>query len=259
MCKPGGSVYVIITRSPIHAFYAAMAGITDNAASLQSSPAGQLPTAAAVVPYHERLNQDREWALSEGSLFFEGKGKVQEALRRITKRLDELGIPYAVAGGMALFQHGYRRFTEDVDLVVTTQGLQQIHQALEGLGYMRLFTGSKAMRDTDAGVKIDFLVTGQFPGDGKPKPVSFPDPAKVSVQLGGMSVVSLPTLLELKLASGTSGAGRRKDLGDAQELIKFFHLPAEFAEQLHPYVRPTFMELWNEVEQGKASQNELEY
>ncbi|HZZ30262.1 MAG TPA: nucleotidyl transferase AbiEii/AbiGii toxin family protein [Pirellulales bacterium] len=236
-----------------------MARITDNAAGLSAGQAGQLPTASAVIPYHDRLNQDRGWALNEGSLFFEGQGKVQEALRRITKRLDELGIPYALAGGMALFQHGYRRFTEDVDLVVTAQGLQQLHQALEGLGYLRLFTGSKAMRDTDAGVKIDFLVTGQFPGDGKPKPISFPDPAEVSVQLGGMRVVNLPTLLELKLSSGMSGVGRRKDLGDAQELIKFFRLPADFAEQLHPYVRGTFLELWDEAEQGKANQNELDY
>jgi hypothetical protein len=234
-----------------------MAEITNNAAGLPS--AGSLPAVTTVIPYHERLNQDRGWALSEGSLFFEGKGKVQEALRRITKRLDELGIPYAVAGGMALFQHGYRRFTEDVDLVVTTQGLKEIHRALEGLGYLRLFAGSKAMRDTDAGVKIDFLITGQFPGDGKPKPVSFPDPAQVTVQLGGMNVVNLPTLMELKLSSGMSGTGRRKDLGDAQELIKFFHLPAEFTEQLNPYVRATFLELWNEVEQGKANQSDLDY
>ena len=93
---------------------------------------------------------------------------------------------------MALFQHGYRRFTEDVDLIVTPQGLQQIHDALEGLGYVRLFRGSKALRDTDAGVKIDFLIAGQFPGDGKPKPVSFPDPSNMFVELGGMHTIAYP-------------------------------------------------------------------
>ncbi len=194
--------------------------------------------------------------MSEGSLFFEGKGKVQEALRRITKRLDELEIPYAVAGGMALFQHGYRRFTEDVDLIVTPQGLQQIHDALEGLGYVRLFRGSKALRDTDAGVKIDFLIAGQFPGDGKPKPVSFPDPSNMFVELGRMRVIRLPALMELKLASGMTGMGRRKDLGDAQELIKFFKLSDDFAEQLHPYVRETFHELWKEAEEGRGNEGE---
>ena len=31
-----------------------------------------------LIPYEQLLNQDRSWALSEGSLFFEGKGKVQQ-------------------------------------------------------------------------------------------------------------------------------------------------------------------------------------
>jgi hypothetical protein len=64
-----------------------------------------------------RLDHDPHWAMSEGGLFFENKGAVQESLRRIARRLNELGIPYAIAGGMALFQHGYRRFTEDVDIL----------------------------------------------------------------------------------------------------------------------------------------------
>jgi hypothetical protein len=71
----------------------AMAGITDNNSIARNAAAGNTPATATVVPYHERLNQDRGWALSEGSLFFEGKGKVQEALRRIIIRLNELGIP----------------------------------------------------------------------------------------------------------------------------------------------------------------------
>lgn len=36
---------------------------------------------------------------------------------------------------MALFLHGYRRFTEDVDLLVTANGLRQIHRELNGHGY----------------------------------------------------------------------------------------------------------------------------
>jgi hypothetical protein len=228
-----------------------MSGTPPNALPPAANPS--IPAAdESVISYKERLDNDRRWALSEGSLFFEGKGKVQEALQRITKRLNELGVSYAVAGGMAMFQHGYRRFTEDVDLLVTREALDQIHQALEGLGYVRLFSGSKALRDTNAGVKIDFLITGQFPGDGKAKPVSFPDPNLAGVQLGEMRVINLPALVELKLASGMTGAGRRKDLGDAQELIKFFHLPADFAEQLNPYVRTMYLELWNDAEQAKT-------
>ena len=106
------------------------------------------------VPYEQRMNQNPRWALSEGSLFFEDKGAVQQAMRRIAKRLDELGVPYAIVGGMALFQHGFRRFTEDVDILVTREGLKQIHEQLEGRGYLPVFAGSKSLRDTEFGVKI---------------------------------------------------------------------------------------------------------
>src|SRR5438445_119890 len=64
--------------------------------------------------YEKRLDKDSRWALSEGSRHFEGKSAVFDALRKVTKRLNDLGIPYAVVGGMALFHHGLRRFTEDV-------------------------------------------------------------------------------------------------------------------------------------------------
>ena len=107
-------------------------------------------------------------------MHFEKERAVHKALRRITRRLDESGIPYAVAGGMALFFHGYRRFTEDVDILVTREGLQTIHAELEGRGYLPPFTGSKNLRDAEFGVRIEFLVAGEYPGDGKPKPVAFP-------------------------------------------------------------------------------------
>ena len=82
-----------------------------------------------------------------------------------------------------MFQHGYRRFTEDVDLLVTREGLKEIHRKLEGLGYLPPFQGSKNLRDTEHGVKIEFLVTGEFPGDGKPKPVAFPAPGRSQMKL----------------------------------------------------------------------------
>lgn len=198
-----------------------------------------------MIAYEKRLDNDWGQALNEGSRFFEEKSAVQDSLRRIARRLADLGIPYAVAGGMALFQHGFRRFTEDVDLLVTPEGLKEIHDRLEGLGYVPPFAGSKQLRDVETGVRIEFLVTGAYPGDGKPKPVAFPDPAEVGVDLDGITYLSLPSLVELKLASGmTGGAGRLKDLADVVELIKVLDLPLEFADRLNPYVRDRFTELW---------------
>jgi hypothetical protein len=207
-------------------------------------------SAGSFVTFEDRLARDAHWAMSEGSLFFENKGAVQESLRRIARRLDELGIPYAVAGGMALFHHGYRRFTEDVDILVTRDGLRAIHRALDGLGYKRPFEKSKNLRDVESKVKIEFLVAGEFPGDGKPKAVQFPNPKAVAVEIDGIKFLSLPALIELKLASGISGVEREKDLIDVQQLIKTLNLPLRLSNDLAESVRPKYIELWNKLDHG---------
>lgn len=58
-----------------------------------------------------------------------------------------------------------------------------VHKELEGRGYLPRFQGSKHLRDTELGVRIKFLVAGQYPGDGKEKPVTFPDPSNVAVSM----------------------------------------------------------------------------
>ena len=194
--------------------------------------------------YAQLLSQDLEWAMNEGSDFFQDRGSVQQTLRRISTKLDELGIPYAIAGGMALFMHGFRRFTEDVDILVTQDGLVRLHEQLDGRGFIRPFEKSKNLRDTETKVKIEFLISGQFPGDGKPKPVAFPDPAKVSERRAGISILDLETLIELKLASGMTSEHRAKDLADVGELIGTLKLPQDFSTRLNPFVRDKFSELW---------------
>src|SRR4051794_10485405 len=117
-----------------------------------------------MVTYERLLDADLNFALREGSMHFEENSAVHKTLQRITRRLNELQIPYAVVGGMAMFAHGFRRFTEDVDLLVTREGMNQIKEKLEGLGYVQPPGTSTKLRDTDTKVKIEFLITGGFPG-----------------------------------------------------------------------------------------------
>jgi hypothetical protein len=149
---------------------------------------------------------------------------------------------------MALVAHGYQRTTVDVDLLLTAEGLVAAHRELDGCGYVPPFTGSKHLRDGDNKVRIDFLVSGQFPGDGKPKPVAFPDPANVSILIDEIRYLRLPTLVDLKLASGmTGGVTRLKDFADVVALIQVLDLSESFADQLSPYTRDKFLELWRGV------------
>ena len=98
-------------------------------------------------------------------------------------------------------------------------------------------------------MKVDFLTSGEYPGDGKPKPVAFPDPAEVSVVKDGHRIISLPALITLKLASGMTNPDRMKDLADVQELIRNLRLPEGIASELHPYVRDRFLELFRVTRQ----------
>jgi hypothetical protein len=201
----------------------------------------------SVAVYEQLLDRDPRWALKEGSMHFERESAVHKALENIVHRLSELGISYAIAGGMALFFHGYRRFTEVVDVLVTAEGLSELHRRLEGLGYVPPFAGSKNLRDAEHGVRIEFLVTGGYPGDGKPKPVAFPNPDESSIEIDGICCLRLDRLIELKLASGTT-PGRLRDLADVQELIRLLGLPADFATRLDASVRDRYAELWAAVQ-----------
>ncbi|MGD0541820.1 MAG: hypothetical protein ABSB33_09915 [Tepidisphaeraceae bacterium] len=191
-------------------------------------------------------------ALQEAAKFFMGTDPVHHALRAIAARLEELAIPYAVAGGMALVAHGYNRTTVDVDLLVTPEGHAKARSQLDGLRYVPVFTSSKNLRDTQTGVRIEFLLTGQFPGDGKPKPVAFPDPDSAGVVIDGVRYLKLENLIELKLASGMTNPGRLKDLADVQELIRILKLGHGFEGKLDPYVRAKFADLRQAVEMNPA-------
>ena len=173
-----------------------------------------------------------------------GESNVHAALERLARLLDEQAIPYAVIGAMALNEWGYRRATVDVDVLLTPEGLQALRAEALGRGYVEKFPGSRGLRDTVAGVNIDVVLAGEYPGDGKPKPVVFPDPARAAVRGRGVALLPLSILIELKLASGMSAPHRLKDLADVVELVRALSLPKDLRTSLDASVRPKFDELW---------------
>lgn len=202
-----------------------------------------------MISYEQRLRRDPDHVLREASLYFKQEGVLYQTLQELARRLDEAGIPYALIGGLALAQHGFVRMTEDVDILLTGEGLAAFKERFLGRGYVLAFTGAqKTFRAANTGVRIEVITTGEYPGDGLPKPVSFPDPATVFVERGSYRVVSLEKLIELKLASGMTAPHRRRDLADAQDLIRVLGLKAEFGERLDASVRSLYAQLWQEAQ-----------
>lgn len=191
--------------------------------------------------------------LREASAYFAGASGLHAALRHLVRRLDAEGIPYALLGGLALAVHGYPRLTEDIDVVMTAAGLARFRQRLVGRGYRPAFSGAqKTFRDAETGVRIEIVTAGEYPGDGLPKPVAFPDPADpgVAIEIAGARVVTLEKLIELKLASGSSAPHRLRDLADVQDLIARLALPLALADSLDPSVQTAYREIWEKTHAG---------
>ena len=183
-----------------------------------------------------------------------GDSEVHKALLKVCAALTADGIPYAVAGAMALNAYGYRRATTDVDLLLTREGLAAFKARRLGLGWVERFPGSKGMRDTEYDVGIDVLIAGEYPGDGIAKPVCFPDPS-VARDAEGIKLLPLEWLIQLKLASGLSAAHRGKDLVDVQELVRHARLPVGLADSLDASVRDEYRNRW-ELAQKSLSDDE---
>lgn len=131
--------------------------------------------------------------LRESERFHMGIGEVHKTVRALARDLEAAGIDYAIVDGMALHAHGYRRETIDVDVLVTPQGLDAFTSRLVGKGYRPAFEGTRqSFRNTETNVKVEFLTSGEYPGDGKPKPVVFPEPAEASSLIDGVRVITLP-------------------------------------------------------------------
>lgn len=177
--------------------------------------------------------------------FMMERSPVHDTMRRLAQALNDLEIPFVIAGAMAANAHGHRRTTADVDLLMRREDLTRFKNYWIGRGWVDLFEGSKGFKDALNGVKVDVLIAGDFPGDGKAKPVSFPAPESVrEIRDESLPYLNLKTLIELKIASGMTAAHRPRDLDDVIQLIRINALAEDYAEQLHPFVREKFAELW---------------
>jgi hypothetical protein len=179
--------------------------------------------------------------LKEIDMFFQKNDPVHKSMRRIVKKLEKAGIAYAVVGGMAVNAHGYRRTTDDLDLLLTSEGLEEFRKRFVPKDYEGVPRRPRRFTDRTNEVLIDFLVTGLYPGSGQPGPIAYPDPVAVQEVVDDVRVLNLPTLIQLKLA-----ARRYQDFADVVALIRANQLDEAFAGNLHPSVRRDYIECLEE-------------
>lgn len=174
-------------------------------------------------------------------MFFQKNDPVHKTMRRIVKQLEKAKISYAIVGGMAVNAHGHRRTTDDLDVLLTADGLAEFGNRFVPKHYEKHPKRPHRFTHRKNQIIVDFLVTGLFPGSGRPGPIAYPDPAAVREMIDDIQVVELATLVQLKLA-----ARRYHDFGDVVSLIRVHQLDESFADRLHPSVRSDYIECLEE-------------
>jgi hypothetical protein len=190
----------------------------------------------ASVQFHEQAEFLRE---SSGST------NIERALLKALKVLTLFDIPHFVCGGYAVQEHGYPRFTVDVDIIVP-----DIEFAMEKLSIngFRTNPGSRmTVTDRETKVEIDLL-----PGGKKvdPGPLTLPMPTHVSEE---PQLLTLEKLISSKLSTYIGrGIARSRDYSDVVELIQANQLPREY--EVDPQVRDLYHKMWDELHQPDAAQ-----
>ncbi len=164
-------------------------------------------------------------------------------LESLRQRLSHEGIRFAVIGALALRHYGYVRHTEDIELVLTPEGLKKFHTTLVGQGLVPRGAGlRRSLRETEHHVDIDVVISGEHAGSSE-SPVVYPPPeSSAFIDVAGLRLPTLPSLIEFKIASGVWGH-RPQDLADVHRLIRIHALEEAFAECLPAPLRQTFLDL----------------
>lgn len=168
-----------------------------------------------------------------------GQDNLWDTARRCDEALRSNGLAYAIVGGVAVSLHGYQRNTVDVDILVRREDTVAVRECCKQHGFV-WNSEERAFRDQN-GVAVEFLISHEKAGSG----LNFPDPSdEVTTSIEGLVVVSLPRLIELKMACGLGNMRRTyRDLADVIELIAIHDLGRDFARHLHKSLRKSFREL----------------
>jgi hypothetical protein len=156
---------------------------------------------------------------------------VDMALGAVRALLEDARVEFKFVGGLAVVHHGYARTTEDVDVLVESDGPARLRPSLASHGFEAV--GEVRLRHIPTGVQVDLLVAGSpMPRAGSGP---YPSPASLGASPRDPAVIGLSGLFGLKLR-----ARRHQDLADIVALLKrldevrYTEVEAEVDRELRP-------------------------
>jgi hypothetical protein len=147
-------------------------------------------------------------------------GRYGRVVRAIDQVLCACECEAVVSEGWAVWRHGYLgRVTQDIDIALPTDHVANFLQvaAVTGFDVLSQPAGRwPKLTHRETGIDVDILPEGGRPGTAmRPAPTTIQHPAKMGAVRGVLRYISLPSLVELKLA-----AGRLRDEADVFELAR---------------------------------------
>jgi hypothetical protein len=172
-----------------------------------------------------------------------GSTNIEKTLLKALQVLKLFNIPHYVCGGFAVQEHGYPRFTVDVDIIVPDVELAREKLSMNGF---KANPGPKmTVTDRDTKVEIDLLPGGSKVDTG---PLTLPMPTKVSDK---PQILALRSLISCKLSTYIGrGIERAQDYADVVKLIQVNSLPRDY--DVDPRVRRLYQKLWDEIHAKKS-------
>jgi hypothetical protein len=169
-------------------------------------------------------------AAGTGDELLAGRGRMFEPqdlpgrYGRVVKALDHvlaaIGGEAVLGGGWAVWRHGFHgRMTQDLDIVLAADRVDEFLRAAAMSGFDRLpqLPGRwPKLIHRETGIKVDIRPEGERPGTASnPAPTTLPHPSALGASGAALRYITLPALVELKLA-----AGRARDESDVIELMR---------------------------------------
>src|SRR5687767_11623243 len=175
-----------------------------------------LESLSAQLALADELREGRERMLEPQDL----PGRYGRVIKALDHVLHAVGAEAVVGGGWAVWRHGYvGRVTQDVDIVVAADHVDALLRAAAVAGFQVLARQPgrwPKIVHKETGITVDLLPEGERPGTpSRPAPTALPHPARVGATGAMLRYITLPALIELKLA-----AGRARDESDVIELVR---------------------------------------
>jgi hypothetical protein len=181
-------------------------------------------------------------------------GRYGRVVKAIDHLLEIMHCPSVLAGGWAVWRHGFvGRVTQDIDIVLPADRIEDFLRLASMSGFEVLVQPQgrwPKARHKDTDITVDILPEHARPGtSARPAPTTIRHPQALGAQGTELVYVSLPALVELKIAAGR--------IGDEHDVVELIRTNPDQVEVVHRHlatIHPDYVQAFEVLVQRADAQ-----